>query len=176
MTRALSLFLAVLLSGCATVPVVPLTIPESKWVETEALPADPSTEKIEARDGDWVVPMDEEECIAKDGKPIATAPKPCPGRGGLLVSEEKITRLKLYEIRYKQLRANYAADRNVFSAQRSLYEARLKDAAIALEKAQPNWFQAHAWELGILFGVVVGAGVTIGVVYGVVPAFNNPSP
>ena len=174
MTRALSMLLVVLLSGCATIRPVPLTVPEAKWVETQPLPTDPATEKIAAKDGEWVVPMDEEQCIQKDGKIASDAGKPCPGRGGLLVSEEKITRLKLYEIGYKQLRANYAVDRVVWSAQRDLYEARLKDAGEALQRSHPDWFQLHAGELGTLLGLVVGVAATVGVVYGVAPAFNKP--
>jgi len=170
------MLLVVLLSGCATLQPVPLTVPQSKWVESEPLPADPATEKISAKDGDWVVPMDEEECIQKDGKIASDAGKPCPGRGGLLVSEEKITRFKLYEMDSKALRLNYSADRRVWAAQRELYEARLKDAGEALQKAQPDWFERHGFQLGVMAGAVIGVAMAIGVVYGVVPAFKTPGP
>jgi hypothetical protein len=161
------------LSGCATLAPVPLTIPETKWVETQPLPADPSTAKVPFSDGDWAVPMDEEECITKDGMPVADAPKPCPGKGGILVSEEKIARLKLFQLDSNQLRQNYAADKLVWAAQRMLYEARLKDAGEAIQKLQPDWFQLHATEIGMLFGMLVGVGTAVGVVYGVVPAFKT---
>lgn len=173
--RQCYMVIVALLSGCATLAPVPLTVPETKWVEAQPLPVDPATEKIEAKDGDWVVPLDEEECIGKDGKVPASAPKPCPGRGGLLVSEEKITRLKLFQLGYVQLRANYAADRSVWSSQRALYEARLKDAGEAIQKLQPDWFQLHATEIGMLFGMVVGVATAVGVVYGIVPAFKTPT-
>jgi hypothetical protein len=120
--------------------------------------------------------MDAEQCVQNDGKVAAEAGKPCPGRGGILVSEEKVTRLKLYELGYKRLRANYEADRAVFSAQRALYEGRLKDAGEAAQRNRPDWFQSHATELGILFGLVVGVGATVGVVYGVTPAFRATNP
>lgn len=167
--------LVALLSGCATIAPIPLTIPESKWVEAQPLPTDPAAEKIEAKDGDWVVPLDEEECIGKDGKIPASAPKPCPGRGGLLVSEEKITRLKLYQLGYVHLRISYDADRGTWSAQRALYEARLKDAGEAIQKLQPDWFQLHSTEIGMILGIVVGVATAVGVVYGIVPAFKTPT-
>lgn len=176
MVRAISLLLVFLLSGCATLQPVPLTIPETKWVENEPLPADPATAKIPAKDGDWVVPMDEEECVGKDGKIPADAPRPCPGKGGLLVSEEKISQFKLYEIDSKALRLNYSVDRRVWAAQRALYEARLKDAGEALQKAQPDWFERHGFQLGVLAGALVGVALAVGVVYGVVPAFHTTTP
>ena len=176
MTRALSMLLVFLLSGCATLAPVPLTIPETKWVEAEPLPPDPATEKIAAKDGDWIVPMDEEQCIGKDGKIVSDAPKPCPGKGGLLASEERITRLKLYEMDSKALRLNYMADRRVWAAQRALYEARLKDAGEALQKAQPDWFERHSFQLGVLGGAIIGVVMAVGVVYGVVPAFKPAGP
>ena len=169
-----SLLIVVFGASCVTISPVPLTVPEAKWVEAQPLPEDPGSTKIAAKDGDWVVPISEGDCSDDKGKLTADAPKPCPNRGGLLVSEEKITRLKLYEIGYKQLRVNYGADRVVWSAQRDLYEARLKDAGEALQRAQPDWFQLHKGELGTLFGLVVGVAATVGVVYGVAPAFKKP--
>jgi hypothetical protein len=166
------LALLALLSSCATLAPVPLTIPEAKWVEAQPLPVDPSTEKVEPRDGDWIIPLDEEECIGKDGEIAPSATTPCPGRGGLLVSEERITRLKLFQLGYVQLRANYIADRAVFSAQRALYEARLRDASETIQRMQPSWFQLHAMEIGVAFGMVTGIAAVIGIVYGVVPAFK----
>lgn len=172
------ILLLLLIAGCATTaPVVEPTVPAWKMVEAEPLPPDPATEKVPFQDGDWAVPMDEEECITKDGKLVADAPRPCPGKGGILLSEEKTARLKLFQLGYQQLRVNYVADRQVWAAQRVLYETRLKDAAEALHRAQPNWFQAHAFELGLFSGIVVGVGTVIGVLYGVAPAFASaPSP
>jgi hypothetical protein len=161
-----------LASGCATLQPVPVTVAKSHYVEEEPLPADPALEKVPSPDGDWVLPIDEEECIAKDGKVPVDAPKPCPGKGGLLFSEEKATRLKLYQLGYVQLRGNYIADRKVFAAQRELYEARLKDAGEALQRAQPTWLEKNAFQLGILSGAVIGAAMAVGVIYAVAPAFQ----
>jgi hypothetical protein len=167
----------VLLAGCATLQPVPLTVPESKHVEDEPLPTDPATEKVASPDGDWVVPLNEEDCITKDGKLVSDAPKPCPGKGGLLFSEEKAARLKLYQIGYIQLRGNYIADRRVWLVHRELYESRLKDAGEALQRAQPSWFEKHSFQLGVLGGAVIGAGMAVGIIYAVAPAFKAaPAP
>lgn len=162
----------VLLSGCVTLQPVPLTVPENKWVEAQPLPVDPATEKVEAPDGEWAVALNAGDCWDEKGEKDAAAPKPCPEKSGILFSEGKAGRLKLYEISYKALRLNYEADRQVFGAQRLLYEARLRDAGEAAQRDQPGWVKAHAAELGVLGGMVVGAAMAVGVIYAVAPAMK----
>ena len=163
----------VLLTGCAGLQPVPVTVPENQRVENEALPEDAGYVKSPFTGGEWSRPMDEEECIKSDGTVFAGALSPCPGKGGVLMSEELSFRFATYRTYYKQLRLNYEADRKVWTAQRFLYETRLKDAGEAIQRQRPNWFQQHAFELGILAGVVVGAGAAVGIVYGVAPAFKQ---
>jgi len=172
----LALLVLLVSGGCATVNPVAPTVPISpdKRVEEQPLPTDPAAEvlPLEIPKGEWVEPLEQGSCLGADGKVFATAPKPCPARSGIAVSEERAARDAMYRIRYKELRQNYMADRAVFAAQRLLYETRLNDANTALQNAQPNWFQRHAWELGILTGFVVGAGATVGIVYSAAPAFK----
>lgn len=174
--QKLGVLLMVVCAGCATLQTVPPTVPEWKHAEDEPLPPDPGAADVNSPDGEWVLPMDEQECITKDGKLTADAPKPCPGKGGILMSEAKALRFKLYQLGYQQLRVNYVADRRVWTAQRLLYEARLKDAGEALQKAQLTWFERHAFQLGILGGALIGAAMSIGIVYGVAPALRTTNP
>lgn len=173
MRRAISLLLVVCMSGCATLQPVPLTVPEEKWVENNALPEDPKEAKVAAPDGEWAAPENEGDCTDKNGKPVSDAPKPCPAKGGVLISEGLAARFKLYQQDSKALRALYLADKLVWMAQRQLYETKLRMAGEAAQQNRPNWFQQHAAELGILFGLIIGAGAAVGIVYGVAPAFKQ---
>jgi len=162
-----------LLEGCVTTPAKwEPSIPVSNYVENDSLPADPTTEKIDSPDGEWVAPLNEGDCWDEKGKLVTDAPKPCPPKGGILFSEGKATRFKLFELRYHELRGNYVVDRRVFGAQRALYESRLKDAGELIQKMQPTWFERHSFQLGILGGAVIGAGMAVGIVYAVSPVLK----
>lgn len=81
-------------------------------------------------------------------------------RSGILVSEARAFRDAQYRIRYRELRLNYEADRQVWVVQRELYETRLTQAEEALRAQQPTWIDRHALELGFFGGFVLG---TVGV-------------
>jgi hypothetical protein len=168
---------ALLALGCSTVRTVAPTVPDvlSRRVEDQQLPPDPAVEPLSGSlaKGDWVEPLEAGSCLGADGKPVVEASKPCPIRSGIAVSEERAARDGLYRIRYKELRRNYEADRVVWGAQRALYESRLDLANKALEQAQPSWFDQHKGELGLLGGLLLGAGAAVGIVYVTVPAFSN---
>jgi hypothetical protein len=169
--RAFLLVVALALnSSCATGKPVAPTVPDdpSKRVEEQALPVDPEAIPVPAGlpKGEWIAGLEDGKCVNEDGTP-------CLMMTGVVVSEERAWRDAQFRLAYKELRIGYTVDRKVWGAQRALYEGRLNDANTALEKAQPNWFQRHAWELGILTGLVVGAGATIGIVYGLAPAIKQ---
>jgi hypothetical protein len=173
--RALLLVVVLALnSSCATVKPVAPTVPDdpSKRVEQQPLPADPAALPLPTGlpKGDWTAALEDGKCVTDENG------GPCPMLTGIVVSEERAWRDAQFRLAYKEIRIGYEVDRKVWGAQRALYEGRLNDANTALEKAQPNWFQRHAWELGIITGLVVGTGAAIGIVYGVVPAFKVQTP
>jgi hypothetical protein len=145
--------------------VAPTVAPEHR-VEEEPLPADPETEKLEGNvpPEDWVEPLEPGACLDSSGKPVAGAPKPCPVRAGIAMSEAKAARFGLYKIRYKELRTDFVSDRNVWKAQRELYEKRLQLADQAIQDLQPGWWDRHKAEFGVIGGFVLGAAMTIAIV------------
>lgn len=159
------------LVGCRTWTPPSMTIPPGKWPEAEALPPEPSTEPlVNPATGDAITgeehayDINEDDCILPDGRVNPVAKKPCPGLGGVLFTEAKFARWSLYRLRYDQLRVILVSDRQEWAAQRVLYETRLKLADKALFDAQPNWWERHAFDLGIVGGIVVGAAATIAIV------------
>ena len=168
MNRVVLLLAMLGLGGCATTQaVVTPTIPLSSTqrVEEQPLPEHPDAAQLppEIPPGEWIAQLEGGACVMGKNDP-------CPEDTGMVTSEARAFRDGLYRLRYKELRVYYEADRKVWTAQRALYEGRLNDANTALKQAQPTWFERHALEIGILSGFVVGAGATIGIVYGLAPA------
>jgi len=132
-------------------------IPASRWTETQPLPEDPAQAEVpsELPKGDWVEPIKKDE--------------PAPD-AGILISEERAWRDAQFRIRYPELRKNYIADRGVMGAHRSLYEERYATAMSEIEKLQPTWWDRNKLALGFTGGVILGAGVTVGVVVAVLAA------
>lgn len=174
--RELVLGMLVLAVGCATpsayVPTV--AVSTEKRVETRPLPPDPAVEPLPSGTppGDWVEPFEAGECLSTQGTPAVGATKPCPARSGIAESEARAARNLLFRIRYPELRKVYEADRAVWAAHRELYETRLQDASKALHDAEPNWFQQHALQLGVVGGFVLGAAMTVALTF----AINQVSP
>lgn len=170
--KPLALVLCVMMaSGCATTApaALPTLIAASQIVEAKPLPPDPSVEPLPpgTPSGDSVEPIEAGTCLDKSGKPVAGATSPCPGKAGIEVSEARAARDALYRIRYPEMRRMYEADRQVWAAQRDLYEERVRTAQTELQKAQPSWWQQHGPALGMVAGFVVGAVMTVAIVYGV---------
>lgn len=161
--KALLLFLACA-SACAGAKPLEPTIPESKRVEAEPLPPDPETEKLDSNvpPEDWVEALEPGSCTDATGKPTTNV-KPCPARAGIAMSEAKAARFGLFKIRYKELRTNYVSDRNVWAAQRELYETRLKLADKAIQDLQPGWWDRHKGEFGVIGGFILGTAMTISI-------------
>jgi hypothetical protein len=161
------------LVGCATtkastyIPTVPDN-PE-KRVEKRALPPDAATEPLPpgTSKDDFVQAQEAGECLDGAGNPLPGAPKPCPIKPGILSGEGRSARDMVYRIRYTELRKLYDSDRAVWNAHRELYETRLEQAETALKDAKPNWFQEHAFQLGVIGGFVLGSAATVAITFAV---------
>jgi len=155
----------ILACACATPRVVAPTVAPEHQFEKEPLPPDPETEKLDGNipAGDWVEPLEAGSCVDGSGKPVAGAPKPCPARSGIALSEAKSARFGLYKIRYKELRVDYESDRKVWAAQRELYEKRLQLADQAIQDLQPTWWDRHKAEFGVIGGFMLGTVMTVAV-------------
>lgn len=144
----------------ARVHVKPL-VPEERRVELRDLPVQPNEEPLpaDAPTEDWVEPLEAGSCTVMAAL--------CPARSGLLISEGRAARDFLYRTRYAELRKVYESDRVVWSAHRELYETQLAATETALQKAQPNWFEQHAFQLGIVGGFLLGAAATVALTFAV---------
>jgi hypothetical protein len=151
--RLLALLLPLFLACAGTLPTPP-TVAEAKRVEQEPLAPDPQEDKLDPNvpKGEWVEPLEANSCTPS-----------CPARSGILVSEERAVRDGLYRIRYRALRTNYLADRQVWVAHRELYEKRLQLADQAIQKLQPGWWERHRFQLGVVGGFVLGSALTIAI-------------
>ena len=143
---------ALIAPACGGVRPTRPTVPNSviKRVEQRPLPPDPATEPLP--DGvpkvEWVRPLERGEC--------EKAPKPCPAVSGLAISEARAFRDAKYRIRYKELRSNYGADRQVWGAHRELYETRLGLADQTIQDLQPRWWDRNKFQIGVVGGVILG--------------------
>jgi hypothetical protein len=145
-------------------PVIPVG---DRQVEKRPLPPDP----VDAPLPEGIPPeefppeaLEEGSCTTGAGKPTTGAPTPCPDKSGILISEAKAARLKMYTTSYKELRLLYEADRAVWEVQREYYEARLALADDRLKELEPTWFQQNQLALGVAGGFLLGAALTLSLV------------
>ncbi len=155
----LALLLSVMVACGGSMPAMQyqVTMPQVVKVEEKPLPERPDAQKIPA-EKDWVVPLDKGE----------KAPDP-----GVLLSEDKAARVKLFQIDYNELRGEYEADRKVWEQTRIIYEERLNSANNEIRHLQPNWWDSNKGTIGFIGGFVLGGLATVGVVYGVEKATGN---
>lgn len=156
--------LLILLVGCASTPKVAPVIPAPRHPELRELPADPRTEPLP--DGfsgpEWAEPQEAGACRPGGARePEKADPGPCPARAGVLVSEAKAARIKLYQIRYEELRTTYEADRTVWQAQRELYDAEIARRDKYIEDSKPSWWEENRAEFYGIGGMLLGATITI---------------
>lgn len=141
------------LCACATAPKVePLPfIPEARRPEVRELPANPREEKLEGsfNGSEWVEPAEKGQTLAK---------------AGMLVSETRMARDILFRTRYDELRRVYEADRMVWKTHRDYYEERLHLAHEEILSLQPTWWDRNKDSVMLVGGVLVGFGLTLGVV------------
>ena len=170
MMRAFAVLL-VLSVGCASAPkvVTEPTVAERKWAEERDLPPDPGEEELPEGLGPDFPPEAVEvgQCSPDEAEGSEEAQGPCPDKAGILISEQKAARIKLYQIRYKELRKTYEADRSLWRAHRELYETKLELALKELkrteERAERSWWEKHDGTIGLGVGVVVGSALAVGI-------------
>ncbi len=143
----------VLLIGCGgAVPVHFAGIKDPSFkVEDRKLPPRPDEKPIPAGK-DWVVPLAKDKLAPKDG---------------VLISAEKAVRAAKYKERYNEIRSLYDLDRHVWRSTRVIQEAQRKQANQVIKDLTPSWWQRNKGVLGWTSGTVIGAAMTILVVYGV---------
>ena len=158
--------LMVWLVGCATAAQPQYLVHTDHQPETRALPADPATEPLPSgapANSDFVEPSEPGSCLDAQGHIAADAPRPCPNRAGIVVGETRAVRDGLFRLRYRELRVLYEADRQVWTAHRTLYEGQLQRADQHIQSLRPTWWQNNALGLGIGCGFLVGAVSVIAV-------------
>jgi hypothetical protein len=153
-------------AGCAGLPPPPPTVSlGERRVEERPLPPDPKTEKLTGQGdmAEWAIAQRSGQCTDSKEKtePIVG---PCPKLSGILLSEGKAARYSLLDLRYRELRANYTADQEVWKVHRQLYEERLKLANKAIYDLQPGWWDRHKLEIGVGGGFVLGIAVSVAIV------------
>ena len=147
--------IALLSFGCATAQMPPLKTPIIESVrrpEEQPLPSSPREEKLAGAYADapeWVEPAEKGETLAK---------------AGMLVSEGRMARDILFRTRYDELRKIAEADRKVWALQREYYEERLVLADQTIRSLQPTWWDEHQGPIYFTGGLILGFGVTVGLV------------
>jgi hypothetical protein len=155
-----------LLTGCATAAQPRFLVTPDRQPEARTLPPDPATEPLPQgvpATSDFVEPSEPGSCLDAQGRPVMDAPRPCPNRAGILVGETRAARDGLFRLRYRELRVLYDADRQVWQAQRALYEGQLQRADEHIQSLRPNWWQQNALGLGIGGGFLLGTVTVISV-------------
>lgn len=164
--------LALLTFGCgaATSAEVRPLVADARRPEARELPPDPRVEALP--DGtpadppeNFVEPVEVGSCVAVGSKVLPSAP--CPSQGGILVSEARAARDGMFRIRYPELRQTYEADRQVWAAQRELYEAQIAADREEIERLQPTWWDRNGFAIGTAAGFIIGAAVTIAITFAV---------
>lgn len=172
--RKLGFCLLVAAVGCgaAQIPEVRPLVAVDRRPEAWDLPVDPRLEPLPEGSSstlgeDFVEPLEAGFCVEADGEVAAGSGYPCPAQSGLLISEARALRDAAYRIRYPELRRAFEADRQIWAAQRELYEAQIAADHREIERLQPTWWETHDGEVLTAVGVVVGAVVTVAVVFAV---------
>lgn len=145
--------LAVLMLACACATVPPAKpepfIEVARRPESHELPPNPREEKLDFKGDEWVEPAEKGQTLAK---------------AGMLVSESRMARDIVFRARYDELRKFYEADRMVWKTHRDYYEERLLLAQDEIRKLQPTWWDHNKDTVMLVGGVLVGFGLTLGVV------------
>lgn len=145
---------------------------EDRRPEARELPIDPRLEPLPEGtptepSENFVEPLEAGSCIEADTEIAAGAGYPCPPQSGILVSEARASRDALYRIRYPEMRRTFEADRQVWAAQRELYEAQIAADRREIERLQPTWWEQHDGQVLTAVGVVVGAAITVAITFAV---------
>lgn len=156
MKNAFLVILAVANSYCGpkTVQMSDTAMRHREEVVTE-LPPRPDVEPIAPED-DWVVPVSIGEMVEQPG---------------VCMSDAKALRAGRYVVSYNELRGLYRSDLRTWNREREIYERYLTDAEIELaywqEKSRRTWWERNSAQIGLAAGIVIGAGLAVGLVYGI---------
>jgi hypothetical protein len=152
MKSALAILLTLLIGCGGAIPVsIGAKTSQAFRVEEEKLPPRPDEKPIPP-DKDWVVPL------AKD------TPSP---KNGVLISPEKAVRAAKYKARYNELRTLAELDKRVWKNRAVIHDEQLGQANRTIKQLTPGWWDKNKGTLGFTTGMVLGAVMTIFVVYGV---------
>jgi hypothetical protein len=156
MKNALLVMVAVLNSYCGprAVQTPDTTITGNEEVVTE-LPPRPDVEPIAPED-DWVVAVSVGEMVDQPG---------------VCMSDAKALRAGRYVVSYNELRALYRSDLRTWNRERDIYERYLTEAEMEMshwrEKSRRSWWERNSGQIGLAAGIVIGAGLAVGLVYGI---------
>ena len=151
-------------------------VAEDRRPESRDLPIDPQVESIpEGYDTtfgeDHIEPLEEGSCVAESGEAVSVGP--CPSWSGIAISESRAARDVMYRSRYRELRRTYDADRQVWAAQRELYEAQIVRDREEIGNLQPTWWEQHDGTVLTALGVIVGAAITVAITFAVEEATDR---
>ncbi len=147
--------------GCvpAAVPAAQHTLPDP-LVAAELPPEPPPVPEEEH----WTAPV--------EGVEVA------PGdlRDGVLFSDAMALRVGQLVVEYERVRGLYLIDMRTWGRERSIYERHLtladQEIATWRTRAERSWWEVNGDEVGLFLGLVLGAGVTLGI--GGIVAELNP--
>ena len=138
--------------GCGAAPIrIGAKASQAYRVEDEKLPPRPDEKPIPP-EKDWVLPL------AKD----TPAPK-----SGVLISPEKAVRAAKYKTRYNEIRTLAELDKRVWRSRAVIHEEQLGQANKVIKDLTPGWWDNNKGTLGFTAGMLIGAVITVFVVYGV---------
>jgi len=91
--------------------------------------------------------------------------------GGILMSEAKAMRCAEYKLAYQELRLLYAVDIAAWSTKQQIYVDELdlcqKKIMELTKKTEPSWWDSKKGVISFFIGVLLGAALTVGVLYSV---------
>jgi hypothetical protein len=166
-----ALITLLLACGCATTKAAE---PEKRTLPpplvAAKLPERPDATPIPAA-ADWAVPC-AGHLLEKDGQEPELVKKP-----GICMSFEKGVRAGRYVVDYNELRQLYVIDLGTWGRERQIYEAHLvaseKETERWREKSRRSWLEQNDGQLGLLGGMILGAGVTIAITAAVNEVVND---
>lgn len=160
----LALVTLLLIGGCATTKAAePKRTLPSPLVAAK-LPDRPDAEPI-APSADWSVSCAGYLAEKGDQEPELVK-KP-----GICMSTEKAIRAARYVVGYNELRGLYVVDLRTWGRERQIYERHLNAADDEIvrwkERARRSFWEQYSGQIGLGAGIVVGAVVTITIMYAV---------
>jgi len=99
-----------------------------------------------------------ESCVGDDGAQVGP---------GIMLSPEMAAHAARVRVKYDELRSMYTVDLRTEMRERQIYQRELDmadDEADRLrQEAHRSWWERNSGVLGLAAGIIVGAGLTIGV-------------